>query len=67
MAGIDVRKGEHTAIDAIRFHDNAVLKQTDANNLGCDQQYGNRTCSNPKTAVDTFIAAFAGTKQKLFP
>lgn len=66
MAEIDVRKGEHTAIDAIRFHDNAVLKQTDANNLAVTSNTGTVLVPIPKNAVDAFIAALQASK-KLFP
>ena len=66
MAEIDVRKGEHTAIDAIRFHDNAVLKQTDANNLAVTSNTGTVLVPIPKTTVDAFIAALQASK-KLFP
>ena len=66
MAEIDVRKGEHTAIDAIRFHDNAVLKQTDANNLAVTSNTGTVLVPIPKTTVDAFIAALQDSK-KLFP
>ena len=66
MAEIDVRKGEHTAIDAIRFHDAAVLKEVNANTLSVNSNTGTVLVSIPKTSVDAFIAALTASK-KIFP
>ncbi len=54
---IDIRTGEPTTIDAIRFHDAAVIKQSDAATITVNANDGKVLVSIPKTARDDFILA----------
>lgn len=59
---IDVRTGQVQTVDAIRFHDAAVLKQTNATTLAVTNNTGTVLVSVPKVAVDAFIAALQQSK-----
>ena len=59
---IDVRTGQTTTVTAIRFHDAAVLKETDANTLAVTTNTGNVLVSIPKVSVDSFVAALQKSK-----
>ena len=59
---IDVRTGQTTTVTAIRFHDAAVLKETNDTTLSVTSNTGTVLVSIPKTAVDAFIAALQQSK-----
>ena len=59
---IDVRTGQTTTVTAIRFHDAAVLKESNGTTLAVTNNTGTVLVSVPKTSVDSFIAALQQSK-----
>ena len=59
---IDIRNGQATTIDAIRFTDVTVIKETNATTLAVTNNSGTVLVSIPKVVVDDFIAALQQSK-----
>lgn len=59
---IDVRSGQATTVNAIRFHASAVLKETDETTLAVTNNTGTVLVSIPKASVDAFVAALNQSK-----
>jgi hypothetical protein len=63
---IDVRTREPTSVSSIRFHDAAVLKESDGQNLVVTTNTGDVLVTIPKTSVDAFVRALERSKT-IFP